>query len=120
MKEPHHILGGDPVQLNRRHFKSKFCAEFEYRLPEPRIVHNDQPRIAVTKPVQVFQCLRTIIQITNGIGEYDHIESFLDRCKKVGVFDVPLDKMQVRVMRSRLLNHALTQVNADSISWIEC
>jgi hypothetical protein len=111
------VDGGDVVDLGLAALQSEDLAELEDRLPQTRIVGDDDPGGWRAKPVDAPERFVDVLEHPDGIGDHDIVEGALDRRKRRLILHVAQHEVELRVAPLRLRDGLGTEVDADAVGW---
>jgi len=100
------LFGAQPQRLG----------DFEDRLPQMRVVGDDDPRRRRAQMMHQPQRRIDILEHADGVGDHDVIERSFDRTERGGILDVAQHEMEVRMQLIGLRNGPRAEIDANAVS----
>lgn len=111
------IAWRQPTLHRVRHFQSKLLRQHQNRLPYKAVVVDQQPCLSVAEPVHLLHAALHIVEITDEIRQDDDVEQFVRLSRQIVC--ISNAELQVRILVLRVLHHAMADVDADTIGWLQ-
>ena len=113
-------VGGIEVVGRRlRHFQPDPLRDFEERLPELRVIGDDDAGLRTADRMQLAQSGLDVVKHADGVGQDDIIERTFERTDEGFVLDVPDEKSVVGIKPFRLVDHGGAEIDAYAIGGFE-
>ena len=89
--------------------------ELQHRLPQMRIIGDDDPRRRGAEMMHQSQRAIDILEHADGVGDHDVIERPFDRTQRRRIFHIAQNKIQIGMTGIRLGDGLGAEIDADAV-----